>query len=445
MDNLIVACVQQRLRLPQSVDDHRSDLQRFMRAAQNKNARLVIFPELAGMMLALPLLGDFRSTLLKHADRGRRRSASVWQRINGTVADNVASLLRADLRKSAAGLLDVAAPDLWSVYVDVYSSLARTFDMTVVAPSAYLPDPLDGVVRNLAAVFGPDGTLLGTQAKVILHPEDEDLAQAGSGWDVIQTDVGRLGVMIGSDVLFPEVGRLLTYQNAEILIGMGACADVALYHKIRSGMLARMQDNQLFGLVSFMVGPNPLGSRKRDPYVGKSAIFAPQELTPRYSGVLVEMGNQRSEGVLTAEWDFAALRSLWETSDTPLRKQLPDMQVNQLMSSLYARLSNNEHLQLDTDLVENGQTDANVRALDDLPVVASVTSRWPLPSLAIGDDVAADVVDDAWLDEWSPNQEPERAARPNGHGTPPVRFDEETDEMDALPNAPGDDPPRDES
>ena len=149
--------------------------------------------------------------------------------------------------------------------------------------------------------------MLGTQSKVLLHPEDQDLAQAGAGWDVVPSDVGRLGIMIGSDVLYPEVGRLLAYQGAEVLICQGACPDPVLYNKVRSGMLARMQDNQLFGLVSFLVGANELSRRQRTPFLGKSAIFAPQELTPRYNGVLVEMGNQRSEGVLTAEWDFQAL------------------------------------------------------------------------------------------------------------------------------------------
>ena len=47
--------------------------------------------------------------------------------------------------------------------------------MTLVAPSAYLPDPLDGVVRNLSAVFDRFGNVLGTQAKIVLHPTGRGL------------------------------------------------------------------------------------------------------------------------------------------------------------------------------------------------------------------------------------------------------------------------------
>ncbi|MFO7634899.1 MAG: hypothetical protein R6W76_20300, partial [Caldilinea sp.] len=71
MDHYIVASVQQRMRLPQTLDELRELQRRFLRAAQAKNARLAIFPELGGLMIAAPLLADFRSRLLKHADQGR--------------------------------------------------------------------------------------------------------------------------------------------------------------------------------------------------------------------------------------------------------------------------------------------------------------------------------------------------------------------------------------
>ncbi|MEZ4613777.1 MAG: hypothetical protein R2838_26630, partial [Caldilineaceae bacterium] len=75
--------------------------------------------------------------------------------------------------------------------------------------------------------------------------------------------------------------------------------------------------------------------------------------------------------------------------------------------------------------------------LDDLPVVASVTSRWPLPQYMVDeDDLDAAEVDDDWLDEWAPNKGP--ADVEVDRDAHPVKFDEETDEMDALPGSPRD-------
>ena len=423
MDKVVVACVQERMRIPRSVEEYRNHLDRFMRAARNKHARLVIFPELAGLLLGAPMLEDTRSSLIKRADQGRRRNASLWQRLSGSVANRLAGMMKADLRVSLSGLLDVHADELWELYQSTFSGLAKDYGVTLVAPSAYLPDPLDGVIRNLSGVFGPNGDLLGVQAKVMLHAEDQDLVQPGVAWDVIQTEVGALGVLIGNDALYPEVGRVLAYQGAEILIGQAACPNPALYNKVRAGMLSRMQDNQIFAAISFLVGHNELSRVQRGPFVGKSAIFAPQELTPRFSGVLVEMGNQLSEGVLTAEWDFVALRELWESSDTPVRQQLPFGQMRQVLGKLYAQLQETPREDDDArllappdseppDPVEDG--DVYIE-LDDLSVFASVTSRWPLGDAPLNGEVDASL----------PSREATNA--PSSIGP-----DDETDEMDAV-------------
>ncbi|HXF62178.1 MAG TPA: nitrilase-related carbon-nitrogen hydrolase [Caldilineaceae bacterium] len=381
MDRLVVVSVQQRMHLPQTLDEYREDLRRFLRVAVAKQARLVVFPELGGVMIAPPILRDFRSSLLKWADRGHRRQATLWERFSGALAGTLAGVLRADFRTGLAALLDVAAADLWQAYLTVFGGLAREFGVVLVAPSAYLPDPVDGVIRNLTCVFSANGELVGRQAKVVLHPEDADLAQPGATWDVIQTEVGRLGLILGSDVLYPEVGRLLAYQGADMLIVQAACTNLALYHKLRAGVLARMQDNQLYALASFLVGENRLSRAQRTPFVGKSAIFAPQELTPRANGVLVEMGNLRSEGVLAAPWDFLALKELWEDSETPVRKQLPLAQAGQVLAQLYARLQALPRVVEPAQLADqDGEAarPADVLSLEDLSVLSSVTNRWPL-------------------------------------------------------------------
>jgi predicted amidohydrolase len=371
----------------------------------------------------------------------------------------MASTLNADLRASIAGLLDVAADDVWNAYTEVFGGLSREFGVTIVAPSAYLPDPFDGVIRNLACVFGTQGELLGNQAKVVLHPEDVDIAQAGSSWDVVPTELGRLGVILGSDVLYPEVGRLLAYQGAEALVALGASTDPLLYNKIRSGILARMQDNQLFAAASFLVGDNELSLVQRAPFVGKSALLAPQELTPRQNGVLVEMGNHRSEGVLSAEWDFVALRRLWESSDTPVRQQVPVEQAGQVLAQLYTRLQGLPRVAETAMLAETTANsdrtdtpDTDIRELDELAVVSSFTSRWPLGTAVTSEAETAVVTEDQGL-ELSADGEEQVGVAASKHVADPSMDtsrphplpDDETDEMDALPHTKDTPPPSQES
>lgn len=444
MDRVTIACVQQRARLHQTIDEYREDLRRFLGVAQNKGSHLVLFPELAGVLVAPPLLRDVRSTLLIQADRGRRKEATLQQRITGALASRAAAWLRADLRANLRGLLAVNAQEIWNRYSNLFSELARQFQIVLVAPSAYLPDPVDGVVRNLAVVFGNDGAILGQQAKVILHPEDEGLAQAGAGWAPIATPVGMVGIMLGGDVLYPEVGRLLAYQGAESLLLLGACATPVLYQKLRAGILARMQDNQLYAAVSFVIGPHHLGNG-HTPLVGRSAIFAPQELTPRLNGVLVEMGSNRSEGVLTAEWDFVALRTLWEESETPVRHQLPLAQAGQILARLYDHLKSLPRVHnpalLDqsegsaTLPVDEAQPTADrPLTLDELPVVSVVTRRWsgvqPVHPLQ---DSPLDLSELPEHLTGLPDEATLPRGDPDAHTRPYRSADDETDEMDALP------------
>lgn len=442
MERLIVACVQQRTRLPETLDDYRDDLRRFLRVADRKSARLIVFPELAGLMIMPPMLQDFGSTLLKRSDRGKRNRATLWQRLTGSISASAASILGVDLRKSIVALSDVAVSDVQEAYADVFGGLASEFGITIIAPSIYISDPIDGIIRNSATVFGTSGELLGSQSKVVLHPHDVGYAQPGSTWDVIQTDVGRVGIMLGSDVLYPEVGRLLAYQGAEVLISMAACTDPVLFNKVRSGMLARMQDNQIFGVSSFLIGETTLHTGSQTQYMGKSAIFAPQELTPQHNGLLVEMGNQRSEGVITAEWNFAALRELWDSSDTPIRRNIPLEQTGQILAQLYERLQMLPQIVNSTDVAQLPETSETLTSqtsfdeddvpeakslytLDDLPVLSSVTTRWPLSGEHnVMDSVVHELVEVASTQLLA---DPEESSTDQS-----FRSEDETDEMDAL-------------
>lgn len=323
MDKVIVACVQQRLRLHEDLDGCRKDLARFLRTAQAKKAQLIVFPELLGTMAVSPLLQGLRAGLLRRADQGRRTGASLWTRTKSKVADTTAGVLRADLRQNLSNLL-VEDPGLaWDAYRDLFAGAAQEYDLTVVAGSGYLLDEASGGIVNQAVVFGPEGNILGRQAKVSLSADDTGLAVPGAEWSAVDTEVGRIGLLLGNDALYPEAARILAYQGAQILIGLGACPGAGLHRKVRDGLLARVQENQLYGMISFLVGHNALGLGERQEYAGQSAIFAPAEFTLRYSGVMVELGTASSEGVITAEWDFGALRELWAESDTPLRRAMP--------------------------------------------------------------------------------------------------------------------------
>ncbi len=189
VEEVVVACIQQRLRIYATLEDYRIDLQRFLRIAQHKHAHLVIFPELAGIMLAPPLLRSHRITMLKYADLSTRRRTSWQQRTMGRVAKWGATFLQIDLFDEVSHWTEMV--DAWQQYCALFGGLAREFQVTLVAPSTYLPDPIDRVMRNIAGVFDETGDLLGYQAKVMLNEQDKAFVHAGADWPVIQTRVNK--------------------------------------------------------------------------------------------------------------------------------------------------------------------------------------------------------------------------------------------------------------
>ncbi len=337
MDQIVVGCVQLKIRLPQNREELEQHLLRFVRLAQTKRVRLLVFPQFTGLMAAALVAKGGRTGLLKQADRARRTNASFWTRAQARLAGGAAGVLGADFGAALEGLLLRQPDEVWESYTSLFSAIARHHGMTVVAGSSYLEDPADGALRHMALVFGPDGQLLGQQAAVTLPGDEHPLVEPGQGWQAIQTPVGRLGLLIGSDALFPEAGRLLGFAGAEALIGLGAVTKPVHIHRQRQGLLARVEDNQLYGMASFAVGYNPFTPADDTPYIGRSLIAAPAALTPRTNGILVEMGTDSTEGLITAEWSYQTLREHWATDDMTVRSGLPMDRVGSTLAAVYGR------------------------------------------------------------------------------------------------------------
>ncbi|MGE5553869.1 MAG: nitrilase-related carbon-nitrogen hydrolase [Betaproteobacteria bacterium] len=140
----------------------------------------------------------------------------------------------------------------------------------------------EGGFRHEAAVYGPDGTLLGRQAQT--HAFRREAAaglRPSCGLSVIETRLGRLGLVIGSDAWYPEVSRILALSGAEILLFPEAVRSPYPLWRQVAGAWQEVQQNQVFGLESGLAGWG---------FVGRAAVFGPCELTPGQTGQLAGVG-----------------------------------------------------------------------------------------------------------------------------------------------------------
>jgi predicted amidohydrolase len=141
-----------------------------------------------------------------------------------------------------------------------------------VVAGAYERGPRPGLVYNTAALFGPGGPL-GVYRKTHLFAGER--ADTG-GWvtsgeqpAVVDTSIGRIGMMICYDGDFPELARISTVLGAEILVRPSAFLRPADIFELTTR--ARAYDNHVFVVAANAVGRDPAGVW----YFGNSLVVGP--------------------------------------------------------------------------------------------------------------------------------------------------------------------------
>lgn len=279
---LRVAAVQMELR-PEPTPGHfvRHVFELGVLAART-GAELIVFPEDAatGLTALLPGFG-----LLQRAGAPERAAQA-----GGGV--------------SVAEVFAELGPAVGTVYRVAFSALAEALGAYVVAGTANLP-VADGRVLNLAHVFAPDGRLLLRQPKLHLFPYEAEWGiQAGAELRVFPTPWGTVAAPVCMDATYFETARIARGLGADLL-----CLPIAnpeAYHlwKARRGVWGRAQDAGVYAVQSALVG-DFMGLRLE----GRSAVYAPLDLSPAGDGVIAEAEDARAETVVSAVLDVERLRA----------------------------------------------------------------------------------------------------------------------------------------
>ncbi len=198
-----------------------------------------------------------------------------------------------------------AAPGRLPIYLATFSRLAAEFRVHIAAGTLLLPDQ-QGRLYNTAHLFGPGGELVGRQRQTHLGAQERAWGLAsGEELAVFPTPVGRLGFVLGEDVRYPEVSRILALQGANVLVHPVATTAENQAAWVR--LWREVQGNQVFGLEAALVG-ELWGTAGR----GRSTIHAPLEMTAGSTGILAQAQTSDSEEIVLADLDFARLQQVVE-------------------------------------------------------------------------------------------------------------------------------------
>jgi len=161
---------------------------------------------------------------------------------------------------------------------------------------------------NRAFLFFPDGRIE-CQNKVHLTPEEQIRwpLVAGDGLNVFETEWGKMAILTCYDVEFPELARAAALCGVETILCPSYTDSAYGYHRVRHCAQARAVENQLFVVLSGLVGALSEDRPQVDTGFCQAGVFAPCDFPFEPDGI-VRAGETNLDMTVLAELDFHLLR-----------------------------------------------------------------------------------------------------------------------------------------
>jgi len=257
-----IAAFQYLLRPIQSFEEFATQVEFFVRSAQEYRCQFALFPEYFSMQLL--------------------------------------SYLREPAPARAVRRLAQLTPE----YEALFKRLAGESGLYIIAGTH--PVIERGELFNAAHFFTPNGRVF-RQKKVHLTQTEKGPYQMGRGhgFYVYHTDYGRIAILVCYDVEFPEAARVLAEAGAQIIF-VPSCTDERQgFCRVRYCAQARASENQIYMAMAGTVGNLPEVPCMATHY-GQAAILTPSDYFFARDGIAAE-GTVNQEQMVIADLDLNLL------------------------------------------------------------------------------------------------------------------------------------------
>ncbi len=187
------------------------------------------------------------------------------------------------------------------------ADLAVKYNINVVAGS--MPELRGNELRNVCFLLRRDGTW---DSQYKLHPTpDEELEwglKGGQELKLFETDAGRIGILVCYDVQFPELPRLLSEQDMDILFVPYLTDTKSGYLRVKRCAQARAIENECYVVITGSTGSVP-NLAYVDIHYSQSAIFTPSDFAFPHDAVKAQ-ATPNTETTLIADLDLNLLKDL---------------------------------------------------------------------------------------------------------------------------------------
>ena len=192
-----------------------------------------------------------------------------------------------------------------SAYLELFTSLAVKYDVNIVGGS-HITEEEDSLY-NVAYFFRRDGTLE-KQYKIHITPEERKWwgVQDGRQVRVFDSDHGKIAILVGYDVEFPELVRIAVHRGARIVFVPFNVSDRSGYLRIRYCAQARCIENHVYIAAAGVVGNLPF-VQSADVHYAQSGIYTPCDVSFARDGIAAEC-TPNIEMILVQDLDLELLR-----------------------------------------------------------------------------------------------------------------------------------------
>ncbi|HSK13798.1 MAG TPA: carbon-nitrogen hydrolase family protein, partial [Phnomibacter sp.] len=206
---------------------------------------------------------------------------------------------------------------------DALSKLAISYNVNIVGGS--MPELRDGHLFNAGYLLHRNGKV-DQYTKVHPTPSEEYEwgMKGGEAIQIIETDAGKVGVLICYDVEFPELGRLLAEQGMQILFVPFLTDTQNAYNRVRFCAQARAIENECYVAIAGNVGNLPK-VHNMDLQFAQSGVFTPSDFAFPVNGIKAE-ASPNTETIVVSDVDLTLLTELHEYgSVTNLKDRRSDL------------------------------------------------------------------------------------------------------------------------
>lgn len=210
------------------------------------------------------------------------------------------STIQADRPGRSARMLAELTPR----YTELFRGLALKYHLNIIGGSQFEID--DDRLYNTAHLFRRDGSIE-RQRKLHITPHETKWwgVQPGARLQTFDTDRGRIAVLVGYDVQFPELARIAFAQGARMLFVPFNSDERNDYLRMRYSAQARCVENPVFLALAGCVGNLP-EVEHADIHYAQSGILGPADFYFSRDGVAAEC-QPNAETVVFADVDLEML------------------------------------------------------------------------------------------------------------------------------------------